>query len=116
MSAMSADGAAAAAAPQAPPAADPSAASASAAASAAAAAPQAPPPVAAAATKKQYQAVGIPTPEQIMQEEFMNNCGTRTVVAGVMGACLAACISVAAAPRARVLRGSCARRWTCGGV
>ncbi len=87
MSAMSADGAAAAAAPQAPPAADASAASAAAAAStAAAAAPQAPPPVASAATKKQYQAVGIPTPEQIMQEEFMNNCGTRTVVAGVMGA------------------------------
>lgn len=35
---------------------------------------------------KTYAAVGIPTPEQIMQEEVMNNPLTRTVVAGVMGA------------------------------
>jgi hypothetical protein len=56
--------------------------------------PQAPPPVAVKATKKTYQAVGIPSPEQIMQEDLMNNCGTRTVIAGVMGA-YRACFSSA---------------------
>lgn len=74
--AMEADGAAAPHAPPPPPV----------EADAAAPGPQAAPPGAVAATKRKYQAVGIPTPEQIMQEDLMNNCGTRTVIAGVMGA------------------------------
>lgn len=35
--------------------------------------------------KKQYQRIEPPTMETMMQEEFMNNCATRTVLSGVMG-------------------------------
>ena len=35
--------------------------------------------------KKVYRQIVIPTPEQMMSEEFMNNCATRTVMSGVMG-------------------------------
>ena len=35
--------------------------------------------------RKVYQQIQIPSPEQMMQEEFMNNCATRTVLSGVMG-------------------------------
>lgn len=35
--------------------------------------------------KKVYRQIVMPTPEQMMSEEFMNNCGTRTVMSGVMG-------------------------------
>ena len=37
---------------------------------------------------KKYGKVDLPTPEQLMQEEFMNNCATRTVLAGAMGSLL----------------------------
>ena len=44
----------------------------------------------AAATKdakkqKTFQRIDLPSPEQMIQEDFMNNCATRTVVSGVMG-------------------------------
>ena len=32
-----------------------------------------------------YRRVELPTPEQMAQDEFMNNCGTRTVLSAVMG-------------------------------
>jgi hypothetical protein len=32
-----------------------------------------------------YRKVELPTPEQMAQDEFMNNCGTRTVLSAVMG-------------------------------
>lgn len=32
--------------------------------------------------KKTYRKIELPTPEQLAQEEFMNNCATRTVLAG----------------------------------
>lgn len=35
--------------------------------------------------RKVYQQIQLPSPEQMMQEEFMNNCATRTVLSGVMG-------------------------------
>ena len=35
--------------------------------------------------KKQYQRIDPPSMETMMQEEFMNNCATRTVLSGVMG-------------------------------
>ena len=35
--------------------------------------------------RKVYQQIQLPSPEQIMQEDFMNNCATRTVLSGVMG-------------------------------
>jgi hypothetical protein len=35
--------------------------------------------------KKQYQRIDPPSMEAMMQEEFMNNCATRTVLSGVMG-------------------------------
>lgn len=35
--------------------------------------------------KKQYQRIDPPTMETMVQEEFMNNCATRTVLSGVMG-------------------------------
>jgi len=46
----------------------------------------APPPPPLPPPPPRYAPVTIPTPEHLVQEEFMNNCGTRTVVAGVMGA------------------------------
>jgi len=36
--------------------------------------------------KKQYAQLQMPSPEQMAQEETMNNCGVRTVLSGVMGA------------------------------
>ena len=35
--------------------------------------------------KKEYRQIQMPTPEQIVQEDMMNNCGIRTVMSGVMG-------------------------------
>ena len=35
--------------------------------------------------RKAYQQIQLPSPEQMMQEDFMNNCATRTVLSGVMG-------------------------------
>ncbi|DBB07737.1 TPA: hypothetical protein ACH3X3_009158 [Trebouxia sp. C0006] len=35
--------------------------------------------------KKEYRQMQMPTPEQIVQEDMMNNCGIRTVMSGVMG-------------------------------
>lgn len=35
-----------------------------------------------------YKRVELPTAEQIMQEDFMNNCAVRTVLSGVMGSAL----------------------------
>lgn len=36
--------------------------------------------------KKTYAQLQLPSPEQMAQEEAMNNCGVRTVLSGVMGA------------------------------
>jgi len=36
--------------------------------------------------KKTYQQLQLPSPEQMAQEEAMNNCGVRTALSGVMGA------------------------------
>lgn len=35
--------------------------------------------------KKTYKQVHMPSAEQIMQEDFMNNCAVRTGLSGVMG-------------------------------
>lgn len=35
--------------------------------------------------KKQYAVIVPPTADSMMQEEFMNNCATRTALSGVMG-------------------------------
>lgn len=35
-----------------------------------------------------YRRVELPTPEQIVQEDFMNNCAVRTVLSGAMGSVL----------------------------
>ena len=35
--------------------------------------------------KKKYRQIVMPSPEQMMQDEFMNNCATRTVVSAAMG-------------------------------
>jgi hypothetical protein len=35
--------------------------------------------------KKKYRQIELPTPEQMMQEEFMNNCATRTVLSATLG-------------------------------
>lgn len=35
--------------------------------------------------KKEYRQIEMPTPEQIVQGDMMNNCGIRTVMSGVMG-------------------------------
>jgi import inner membrane translocase subunit TIM22 len=35
--------------------------------------------------QRTYRRVELPTPEQMAQDEFMNNCGTRTVLSAVMG-------------------------------
>lgn len=32
-----------------------------------------------------YRRVDVPTPEMMVQEDFMNNCAVRTVMSGVMG-------------------------------
>ena len=34
---------------------------------------------------KTFKRIDLPSPEQMMQEDFMNNCATRTVLSGVMG-------------------------------
>lgn len=39
--------------------------------------------------KRPIPAVTVPTPEQLAQEDVMNNCFTRSVIAAVMGACAA---------------------------
>ena len=36
--------------------------------------------------RKVYKQLVLPTPEQMQQEDLMNNCGVRTVLSGVMGA------------------------------
>ena len=35
--------------------------------------------------KKEYRQIQMPTAEQIVQEDMMNNCGIRTAMSGVMG-------------------------------
>lgn len=35
-----------------------------------------------------YKRVELPSPEAIMQEDFMNNCAVRTVLSGAMGSVL----------------------------
>jgi hypothetical protein len=35
--------------------------------------------------QRTYRRVELPTAEQMTQDEFMNNCGTRTVLSAVMG-------------------------------
>ena len=45
--------------------------------------------------KKTYQQVTMPSHEQIMQEDFMNNCAIRTGLSGVMGLGLGAMFGVA---------------------
>ena len=34
---------------------------------------------------KTFRRIDMPSQEQMIQEDFMNNCATRTVVSGVMG-------------------------------
>ena len=41
-----------------------------------------------------YKQLVLPSPEQIAQEDLMNNCGVRTVLSGVMGAGLGAVFGV----------------------
>jgi len=47
--------------------------------------PPAPQPTNKGKPKKEYRQIQMPTPEQIVQEDMMNNCGIRTVMSGVMG-------------------------------
>ena len=47
--------------------------------------PPAPQPTSKGKPKKEYRQIQMPTPEQIVQEDMMNNCGIRTVMSGVMG-------------------------------
>ncbi|KAL0040875.1 hypothetical protein WJX79_008176 [Trebouxia sp. C0005] len=47
--------------------------------------PPAPHPTNKGKPKKEYRQIQMPTPEQIVQEDMMNNCGIRTVMSGVMG-------------------------------
>ncbi len=47
--------------------------------------PSAPAAAPAKPGKKQYARIEPFTPEAMMQEEFMNNCATRTALSGVMG-------------------------------
>lgn len=44
--------------------------------------------------RKVYKQLVLPSPEQIAQEDLMNNCGVRTVLSGVMGAGLGAVFGV----------------------
>ncbi len=37
---------------------------------------------------KSYKRLDLPSPEQIVQEDFMNNCALRTVLSGAMGSVL----------------------------
>ncbi len=43
---------------------------------------------------KRYKQVAMPTPEQIMQEDIMNNCGVRTVMSAVAGCVLGAAFGI----------------------
>lgn len=45
--------------------------------------------------RKTYQQVQVPTYEQMMQEDFMNNCAVRTGLSGVMGLGLGAMFGIA---------------------
>lgn len=45
--------------------------------------------------RKTYQQVQMPSPEQIMQEDFMNHCVVRTILSGVMGMGLGAVFGIA---------------------
>lgn len=49
--------------------------------------PEAPPekPAVKGKPKKEYRQIEMPSPEQIVQGDMMNNCGVRTVMSGVMG-------------------------------
>lgn len=44
--------------------------------------------------KKEYKVVQIPTAEQIVQEDFMNNCAVRAILSGVMGSMLGVAFGV----------------------
>lgn len=46
------------------------------------------------AAVKRYKQVAMPTPEQIMQEDIMNNCGVRTVMSAVAGCVLGAAFGI----------------------
>jgi mitochondrial import inner membrane translocase subunit TIM22 len=48
--------------------------------------PPPPPPKPLPPGRRPYPAVSLPTPEQMAQEDMMNNCGVRTVLSGAMGA------------------------------
>lgn len=44
--------------------------------------------------KKEYTRIEPTTPEQLAQEDLMNNCAVKTVVSGVMGSVLGAAFGV----------------------
>lgn len=44
--------------------------------------------------QRKYKRVEVPSAEQIMQEEFMNNCAVRTVLATVMGSVMGVAFGV----------------------
>lgn len=75
-----------------------------------------PPPPKLPPGRRPYKRVDIPSREQMMQEEFMNNCGVRTVLSAVMGAGLGVMFGIfmgtmdsagAVSRAARVLLPSC---------
>lgn len=43
---------------------------------------------------RKYRRVDLPSPEQLAQEEFMNNCAVRTVMATVMGSVMGVAFGV----------------------
>jgi mitochondrial import inner membrane translocase subunit TIM22 len=50
--------------------------------------PAAPPKKRLPPGQRPYKRLDLPSPEQIMQEDMMNNCGVRTVLSGAMGSVL----------------------------
>ena len=56
--------------------------------------PRPPPDPLAERSLKQYSVVQLPTPEQIAQEDFMNNCGVRGVISVVMGGAMGAVMGI----------------------
>ena len=44
--------------------------------------------------RKEYTRIEPPSPEQLVQEDMINNCAVKTVISGIMGSALGICFGV----------------------
>ena len=57
--------------------------------------------------RKEYARIEPPSPEQLVQEDMINNCAVKTVISGIMGSALGICFGVFMGAMDSAVRLSC---------